>query len=163
MDREVQIRAAGPADAEGVTRVYLESALFHAGIEPERYLIPDEDAIVARYREGRQLPERAENGVTLIAEIDGAIVGFADVRIVESPDPMHRGFTYSHVVEVAVSTAHRSQGIGGRLLEAAEDWGREKGAEFASLEYLVVNERAGELYQRKGYHPAAVLAIKRLQ
>jgi len=48
------------------------------------------------------------------------------------------------------------------LLKAAEDWGRKKGAEFASLEFHNENKRAGLFYQKMGYRPASITAIKRL-
>jgi ribosomal protein S18 acetylase RimI-like enzyme len=75
---------------------------------------------------------------------------------------MHRPITYCHIVEVAVSQAHQHSGIGRKLLQAAEDWGRQQGAEFASLEYLEANTGAAAFYQRLGYGVAALTAIKRL-
>jgi len=76
---------------------------------------------------------------------------------------MHREMIYCHVAEIAVSRRHQSQGIGGRLLRAAEDWGRREGAELALLEYNAANTRASALYQqRMGYRVASMTAIKRL-
>ena len=76
---------------------------------------------------------------------------------------MHREITYCHISEIAVSSRHQNQGIGGRLLRAAEDWGRLQRAEFASLEYLAGNTRASSFYrQRMNYREASIIAIKRL-
>jgi len=76
---------------------------------------------------------------------------------------MHRTLTYCHIAEIAVRRAHRSHGIGGRLLRAAENWGQWLGAEFASLEYHVANTRASLFYQeRMDYRPVSITAIKRL-
>jgi ribosomal protein S18 acetylase RimI-like enzyme len=76
---------------------------------------------------------------------------------------MHRDLVYCHVVEIAVARQHQRRTIGGQLLRAAEDWGCRQGAQFASLEYLAVNERASAFYQqRMGYSVASVVAIKRL-
>ena len=138
MAEEIEIRAAVPEDAGGIARAFLESAEYHSGLDPDRYLIPTVDAISARYREGPQHAEdTGANGITLVAALSA---------------------------EIAVRRAHWSQGIGGRLLQAAEDWGRELGAEFASLEYHVANTRASLFYQeRLGYRPAAITAIKRLR
>jgi hypothetical protein len=36
----------------------------------------------------------------------------------------------------------------------AEDWGCPPGAQFASLEYLAVNDRASVFYQRR-WHPSS--------
>lgn len=159
----IAIRAASPEDADGITRVYLESAEYHAGLDAERYSIPEAEEISARYREGRQHPPDGDGeAITLVAEVAGEIAGFVDVRLTRSPDPMHRDMLYCHVVEIAVSNRHQGQGIGGQLLRAAEDWGREHGAQLASLEYLAVNQRAKAFYERLGYRQAQVMAIKRL-
>lgn len=164
MGEAITIRGAVAEDAEGITRIYQESAEYHAGLDPERYHVPAAEETAARYRVGGQHPPDAgADAVTLVAELEGEVVGFVDVRLDRSPDPMHRDLTYCHVVEIAVSVQHQGRGIGGQLLAAAEGWGRGKGADFASLEYLAVNTRAADFYQHHmGYHPAGILAIKRL-
>jgi GNAT superfamily N-acetyltransferase len=160
----ITIRPAVSGDADGIARVYLESAEYHAGLDPERYSAPAVETISARYREGRQHPPDADGGgVTLVAELSGEIVGFIDAGLEQSHDLMHREIIYCHIAEIAVSSRHQNQGIGVRLLQAAEDWGRGQGAEFASLEYHTANTRAGSFYQqRMGYRPASTTAIKRL-
>jgi len=67
------------------------------------------------------------------------------------------------VRQIAVRRERWNQGIGGRLLRAAEDWGQRVGAEFASLEYLAANERASLFYQKHmGYRVVSSIAVKRL-
>jgi GNAT superfamily N-acetyltransferase len=160
----IEIRPGVPEDADGIARTFLESAEYHAELDPERYLTPAVETISARYREGRQHPSPADTkGITLVAELSGEIVGFIDAHFEQSPDEMHRAVIYCHIAEIAVRRGHRNQGIGGRLLRAAEDWGRRLGAEFASLEYHAANTRASSFYQeRMGYRPASITAIKRL-
>lgn len=160
----ITIRAARSGDAEGIARVYLESAEYHASIDAERYEPCALAPTAERYREGRQHPsDGGGEAITLVAEISGEIVGFVDARLYRSPDPMHREMLYCHIVEIAVSRSHQSQGIGGQLLQAAEAWGREHGAELAMLEYNAANTRAGEFYQRRmGYRVASITALKRL-
>jgi len=158
----IGIRPAVPDDADGIARTFLESAEHHARLDRERYLVPSSELITVRYRNGWQHPPDEET-ITLVAELDGEVVGFVDARLQCSPDAMHRDLTYCHVAEIAVSSRHQGQGIGAQLLSAAEDWGRAKGAEFASLEYLAVNTRASTFYQqRMGYRVASITAIKRL-
>jgi GNAT superfamily N-acetyltransferase len=159
---ELEIRPAVPDDADGIARTFLESAETHAEIDPERYSRPAGETISARYREGRQHPPHAgRECITLVAVLRGEIVGFVDARLEQSPDAMHREMVYCHIAEIAVHSAHRSQGIGGRLLRAAEDWGHRLGAVFAILEYNAANTRAGSFYQeRMGYRLASLTAIK---
>lgn len=158
------IRPATARDADGIARTYLESAEHHAQLDPERYSVPAAEAIPAHYREGRQHPPGANaTAITLVADLSGEIVGFIDARLEQSPDAMHREMTYCHVEEIAVGGRYRNQGVGGRLLKAAEDWGRRQGATFASLDYHAANTHAAEFYQRRmGYRVAAVTVIKRL-
>jgi GNAT superfamily N-acetyltransferase len=160
----ITIRPAVPADADEVARIYLESSEYHFTFDPERYSVPAVEAIAALYREGRQpSSDGAGGGITLVAEHSSEIVGFIDVRLEQSPDLMHRRLTYCHIAEIAVTKRLQNQGIGGRLIQAAEEWGRGQGAEFASLEYNTANTRAGSFYQqRMGYRPASITAIKRL-
>jgi ribosomal protein S18 acetylase RimI-like enzyme len=159
----VTIQPAVPEDAEGIARIFLESAELHAQLDPERYWVPEYAAITERYRQGGQHPPSAETSVTFVADLGGEIVGFVDARLERSLDAMHREMLYCHIAEIAVSSHRRSQGIGEQLLRAAEDWGRRRGAEFASLEYHAANTRAAALYrERLGYRVASLTAIKRL-
>ena len=159
----ITIRPAIAKDGDGIARTFLESAEHHASLDPARYAVPSIAELSARYRDGQQNPPGAAEDVTLVAELGGEIVGFVDARLDRSPDPMHRKLLYCAIVEIAVCRQHKSQGIGGRLLQAAEAWGREHGADYASVEYLAANTKAGDFYQgRMGYEPAHITAIKRL-
>lgn len=161
---EVRVRVAAPGDADGLATVFVESAVHHARLDPERYAVPTTASIAARYRTGQQhATQVAADGVTLVAELSDGIIGFVDARLDRSPDPMHRDVLYCHIGEIAVSAKYRGRGIGGRLLRAAEDWGRRHGADFAYLEYHADNSRAAEFYHRRmGYRVAALAAIRRL-
>lgn len=155
------IRPATADDASAIVGAYLDSAEQHARLDPDRYFIPDRDEIAARYREGRQHSADVD-AITLVAIVGDDIAGFVDVKLDRSSDAMHRDILFCHIVELAVGAAHRSQGIGERLLTAAEDWGRRHGATMASLEYHVDNTRAAEFYRRLNYQAAAMTALKRL-
>jgi ribosomal protein S18 acetylase RimI-like enzyme len=160
----ITIRPAVSEDADGIAGTFLESAEYHARLDPERYSLPSVETISANYREGRQHPPDARGEViTVVAELSREIVGFIDARLEQSPDPMHREMIYCHVAEIAVRSRHRNQGIGGLLLRAAEDWGRQQGAEFASLEYRTANTPASLFnQQRMDYLVACITVIKRL-
>jgi len=75
---------------------------------------------------------------------------------------MHRKILYCHVAEIAVKSDFQNQGIGRRMLQEAENWGRARGAQFASLEFHASNTLAGRLHQhRMGYSVASMTALKR--
>jgi len=160
----ITIRLSVSEDADGIAHRFLESAEYHARLDPERYAVPAVATRSARCREGLQHPPHAGGKrITLVAELSGEIVGFIDARLEQSLDAMHREMIYCHIAEIGVSCRYQNQGIGGRLLRAAEDWGRGQGAEFASLEYHAATTRASLFYQqRRGYRPASITSMKRL-
>jgi GNAT superfamily N-acetyltransferase len=61
-----------------------------------------------------------------------------------------------------VRCPYRDQGVAGRLLQAAEDWGRRHGAEFGLLEYHTANTRAGKFYRQMRYRLASITVLKLL-
>jgi len=160
---DITIRPAFSEDAEGIARTFLESAEYHAQVDPERYSAPAFEAISAHYRQAlRDVPQTDVN-ITFVATLGNEIVGFIEARLEQSPDAMHRETLYCHVAEMAVLHTYQNQGIGRQLLRAAEGWGRQKGAVFASLEYHASNTPAAAFYrQLMGYRVAAITAIKRL-
>jgi ribosomal protein S18 acetylase RimI-like enzyme len=162
-DASLIIRPATAADAVGIARVYMQSAEHHARLDPDRYFVPNAEAIENRYRERRQHPTSGPHSITIVAVIEGDIAGFVDARLDRSLDAMHRDFIYCYIAEIAVAIDRQSRGVGEQLLSAAEEWGRENSAEYAMLEYLAGNERAASFYHdRMGYSVASVIAAKRL-
>lgn len=66
-----------------------------------------------------------------------------------------------NVHDIAVLPDHRRQGIGARLLRAAERWAREEGLARMSLEVLDDNP-ARRLYEREGFEDKARYMVKPL-
>jgi GNAT superfamily N-acetyltransferase len=54
------------------------------------------------------------------------------------------------VEDLAVEPGHRSQGIGLRLLSAARDWARERGATHIELDTGTARTDAQRFYERQG-------------
>jgi GNAT superfamily N-acetyltransferase len=68
-----------------------------------------------------------------------------------------------HVGYLAVRAEYRGGGVGGRLLDAVEEWARENCAELISTDTnLRSNVGAVEFYERHGYERQAVVLRKRL-
>ena len=159
---DIQIRRFDPSDAERLALVYLDSARHHASIDPERYIVPPLDDVMARYLGGGQHPPDAYS-LTLVAEHGSEIVGFVDGWLQRPTDLMHRPVTICFIAEIGVSESARSQGIGALLMQAMEAWGRTNGAEYTLLEYNAHNARARRFYEeRMGYRSGSTVAIKRL-
>jgi ribosomal protein S18 acetylase RimI-like enzyme len=103
-----------------------------------------------------------QDGRILLAEVGGAIVGFATVLTCvpfESPDsPL--GY-YAYLMDLAVRTPFRGRGVGSALMVAAEDAARSGGAsEFRTL--VLHGNRAVNLYRRCGLADYSLTLRKRL-
>lgn len=82
----------------------------------------------------------------VIVDLDGVPVGMVsgvpteDAAVVE-------------LISMWVSPAGRGRGVGDRLIEAVEDWGRERGATTLRLSVMHDNPNAIALYERHGFAP----------
>ncbi|HQR26776.1 MAG TPA: GNAT family N-acetyltransferase [Nocardioides sp.] len=90
----------------------------------------------------------------LVAEVDGQVAGY--VMLHQSlPLPSH-----AHVLELnglAVAPGHQGQGLGRRLVEAAQQEARRRGATKLTLRVLAPNARARRLYEAAGFRVEGVL------
>jgi GNAT superfamily N-acetyltransferase len=109
---EIRVRDARPADAEGLARVHADVARYYAEQGP-------------RYFDGGEL--------MLVAEIDGEVVGALAARLVQpaSADDPSESETRLRIDYLATAPERRRSGIGTRLVQTAERWGRGGGATIA--------------------------------
>ena len=102
------------------------------------------EQIAARLDEMRRSEERN----VLVAETaGGTIVGWIGMYVFRTVTDEPR----AEISGLVVDETARSRGIGERLLEAAENWAREKGLRAIGLHCNVIRERAHGFYLRHGY------------
>jgi GNAT superfamily N-acetyltransferase len=95
----------------------------------------------------------------LVAEIDCAVVGVVTVfvrHLLSLDAPLGR------IAAMVVDDARRSQGIGGKLVEAAEAIARAAGCDRIEVTSAERRTRAHDFYRRLGYEDRPVRFIKRL-
>ena len=104
----------------------------------------------------------------LVAEVEGAVVGSVGVRLDEpfesaAIQPQRDvGRRRAYVTLLAVQEAQRSRGIGSRLMLAAEEWARMRGAELIVTDTNIGSASAIRFYERLGYETRGVILRKRL-
>ena len=86
-------------------------------------------------------------GVVLVAQIEGAVAGWAHVL------PQHRmeHDANAELAGLVVDENVRGAGVGAALLRAAEAWTREHGHVDLIVRSNVIRERAHRFYLREGY------------
>ena len=103
----------------------------------------DRATVADEYRAGRQHPSETPvaERATLVGGLDGRVVGFVDVRLVR-PGGTHQPLPYGYIPELAVAARARGRGVGSTLVRAAEDWARERGCVYATLDFNTLNDDA---------------------
>jgi GNAT superfamily N-acetyltransferase len=88
----------------------------------------------------------APDATLLVAEREGELVGFCTAYLdIHSVRYGQRCW----VEDLAVHPEHRSEGIGGLLLDAASAWARDRGASHLELDTAHPRARARSFYDRR--------------
>jgi ribosomal protein S18 acetylase RimI-like enzyme len=108
----------------------------------ELQVVPPQPATEPFFTDRRQPQD------VLVAEIDGALVGYLRLgRHMSIADNDH----VLHIDALVVAPTARSHGVGSLLLDAAVDEARRRGVRKLGLRALSTNDRALRLYQRHGF------------
>ncbi len=140
------LRPAQTGDALAVARVHVRSwQAAYRGLMPDEFLdqLRAEDR-AARYELASGDPQKP---YTVVAERDGAIVGFASTMPARDKDLAG----YGELCALYVDPEHWGQGIGVALVAAARAWLAASGFEKAALWVLAGNVRAERFYSNDGW------------
>jgi|JI10StandDraft_1071094.scaffolds.fasta_scaffold319501_3 ribosomal protein S18 acetylase RimI-like enzyme len=133
---------------------------FERAIEPS---LPPGEAMADDYLDVVLERVARHSGRILVAEIDGAIVGFVAVLGRVPPDaPDDEPIEHAYVSDLVVLPAHRRRGLGRRLLAAAEDFARSLGTKRLDIGVLWKNPEAARLYRELGFEDFRIQMRKRL-
>lgn len=162
------VRIARPGDGAAVARVWLDTAAYHAELDPEHFKVPVTADLAERTDE--VLGRSGDGAVNLVAETDGRVVGWLSAHI-ELPGRSAAGqFVREHdwtrliVDALIVDRRQWRQGTGARLLESAEAWGRARGAEVVRLDTWSDSPVSVPFYeQHMGYQRRSIVFQKRLR
>ncbi|HYF76234.1 MAG TPA: GNAT family N-acetyltransferase [Symbiobacteriaceae bacterium] len=142
----VVVRRATAADAEGWL------ALGHLLDRETSFMLLEPGERVATVAEVRaMLGCPLEDAFYVVAEADGGLVGLLGAERGEYRRERHKADLF-----LGVCQGYAGQGIGRRLLEAAEGWAREVGLHRLELTVMAHNARAVALYKRMGFEVEGV-------
>jgi GNAT superfamily N-acetyltransferase len=159
---DIVVRTPLVGDGEGLARCWLDTAAYYAKLNPELFQIPDTDGL-AQGCEDWLLNAGGETTLSLVAEKNGQVVGFVSA-IVHPPHEQaaHQfvrdvGLTRLLIDALVVQEAYWRHGIGRKLMGAAEEWGRARGAAIALLDTYIGSPVSVPFYeQRMGYERRAL-------
>jgi GNAT superfamily N-acetyltransferase len=148
-----------PEDKAAIFDFIVGLQRYEAGFESNRRL----DATFAQEHFAELLPDSAQaNRAVFIAE-DRRPLGWAVVyeqhgEVYIRAEERHYGF----IAELFVVDAARGKGVGRALIEACEEWTRQRRLTTIRIAHLSGNTRAAAIYAEAGYFPYALHVRKRL-
>lgn len=86
----------------------------------------------------------SENGATFVATVDGSLAGFVAIEL-------HAWNGLAQLQGLAVRPERLRQGVGARLVEAAERMARDRGCRGIYVDTPVDNERGRAFYLARGF------------
>ena len=163
---DLTIRAPHAGDGDGLARGWLDAGAYYAKLNPDLFQIPEVDEL-AHWLEEQVLRRPSDNSLTLVAEMDQQAVGYISATI-QAPDAAFdivrdRGLVRMVIHALIVQEAYRHQGVGTRLMQATEQWGRSKGAVIALLDTYIDSPLSVPFYEEHmGYSRRALRFRKEL-
>lgn len=156
IERGFEIRSALPEDHDAICVLLPRLASFElpADRNPE-HLWTDDAKLLARWAAGD-----AEDCFVHVAEgDDGAIIGVVMTSL--RPELLSHEPS-AHLEALVVAGESEGRGVGGALIDAAEDNARACGARSMTLHAFECNVRARRVYEKRGYYGELIRYRKNL-
>jgi GNAT superfamily N-acetyltransferase len=162
------IREARDRDAAGIVRLGRQNSAYYVRLAPQHFRFPDEEGLVQFIENDRDWREGPDT-LALVAEEEGAIAGYLEASL-QRPDETARWQAQRDLSAIRllinyVGTAdeYKRRGVATKLVQAAEEWGRERGAVVALCDTFVDSPMSVPFWeQRMGYERRAIVFRKRL-
>jgi GNAT superfamily N-acetyltransferase len=165
---EIAVRTHRPGDSAELARAWLDAGRYYAALAPDTFQVPETDGLVEYLGRGDEQPDEPDV-LRLVAEVDGRVVGAAAGRIVRPVQAaryqLQREFAETRLLVdvVVIEEAYRRRGVGERLMEALEAWGRGRGASVSLLDTYPESALSLPFFtDRMGYDRRSVRLWKRL-
>ena len=103
------------------------------------------------------------DGKVLVAEVNNEVAGFATILAKVTSEEIEEGdYEYGLVSDLVVASKYRKQGIGRKLLAAAESYARSNKVKWLRIGVLAENHHANGLYDSMGFESLYIEREKEL-
>ena len=158
-----RVRRATLADLPVICQLGAVLQAQHHQAVPELFTPVDDPTRDADFWQLRLQRQEAGEGAFWLWQVDGQVVALLVARLLDERSMPHlQPMLACQIQSVAVLPSWQGQGIGHALLQQAEDWAREQGAQEMRLDVFQFNQHAIGLYQRRGYQIRLQHMSKRL-
>lgn len=157
----LSIRTARPEDAPALGRMGAALVRLHHSYDPRRFMTPEED-LESGYRWWLSRELKREGAVVLVAEKDGAVVGYV-YATVEGRDWNALLDAHGELHDIWVDESVRGAGVGGLLAEELVRRFEALGVPRIVLMTATRNEAARRLFERLGWRPTMVEMMREVE
>lgn len=149
MKMDFIVRPAVERDYEGVCRLFEEGDTVHSEAVPQVFR---KNVGPARTSQFFHSLLQDENGILLVAELRGKVVGLVSVSLRESSDiPIMVPRKYAYIGDLVVTKRYRRQGIGEALMNRVQNWAAQRKVFQFELNVWDFNVDAINLFKKLGY------------
>jgi ribosomal protein S18 acetylase RimI-like enzyme len=142
------IRKGRTGDVERLVELWKELIDHHRDFDRGySNFVPDVEEVQAKFY-GKVI--RSRRSVMLVAEDDGAIVGFLFGSIASRP-PVFKIQKHAFIGDLLVSRKYRRKGIGKMLVDGFESWGKEREAKFMTIAVYPENREGMAFWEEIGF------------
>jgi GNAT superfamily N-acetyltransferase len=164
---ELVIRAPRKSDAAALARIWVDNCDYYAQMDPESFQVPKKEGLVEWF-ESFVSESGDDEDLSLVAEVEGRVVGSLDASILEPAEAADRqmirelGERRLFVNAMGVDREYWRAGIGSALMGAAEQWARERGATCSGLDTYIRSPVSVPFYEKLGYKRQSIRFRKQL-
>ncbi len=145
----ITVRSAFPSEADQVAQLWQE--LIHAHLQYDPHFDIKPDAVVGFAEHVRKISQDP-TALVGVAEFNGKLVGFIHASVLKRP-PCFTTSLQGQVWDLFVSSSCRRQGVGGQLVDLAQQFFRDNAVEFADVRIATKNAPAIAFWKSMGIDP----------
>ncbi|MBU1127339.1 GNAT family N-acetyltransferase [Patescibacteria group bacterium] len=134
---------------------------YHHGLDGE-YYVANSSALDKKFRKYLEKAINKDDPFIRVATEGDKIVGFITFEISKTDYFDTKIKKYGEVIELFVDKACRGKGIGRRLMQAAEDFLREKSISHIKIQCSRFNKKAISFYQHLEYVTRQVFMFRKI-
>jgi ribosomal protein S18 acetylase RimI-like enzyme len=165
---QVVVREFRAGDGRPIAQMSRENGAYYARLAPDYFKEPEEAGLVDLI-EGDETWRSSPENFARVAEVDGEVAGYIEATI---QPPMETAQWQSQrdlsvprlfINFVGTSDRFKRMGVATQLVDAAERWGREKGARVAICDTYIDSPLSVPFWERRmGYTRRAIILRKAL-
>ena len=144
----IEIRKATKEDAEAIENLYTELEKDGVKYQPEHFVLSGKGARSHQF----ESILNSDTQVMFVAEDNRKVIGFAHVVFAKAKAfSCLKPQSNIYLQDLVVTESYRNGGIGTKLLNAAKQYGIEKGADFFRTQVFPGNVDGLRFYERNGF------------